>query len=216
MPPAERARDRGRRLARLLSAELASELRDARLGAGLAQQTVARAAGLSQSQVSRTERVERTNVGLDELARHAAAVGLRLSVKTYPGGPPVRDAAQLRLLRRLRQELAARFRWRSEVPVGTTGDDRAWDVVLDGAGSVGIDAETKLRDVQALQRRCELKWRDGSVDRLVLVVAGTRHNRAVLREHRVALRSTFPADTAEVMAALRRGRLPDRNGIVLL
>jgi transcriptional regulator with XRE-family HTH domain len=216
MPPAERARDSGRRLARLVSAELASELRETRLGAGLSQLSVARAAGLSQSRVSRTERVERSNVGVDELARHAAVLGLRLSVKTYPGGSPVRDAAQLRLLGRLRAELGGRFRWRSEVPVGGTGDERAWDVVLDGAGSVGIDAETKLRDVQALQRRCELKWRDGDVDRLVLVVAGTRHNRAVLREHRAALHSTLPADTAEVMAALRRGRLPERNGIVLL
>jgi hypothetical protein len=186
------------------------------LGAGVTQRTLARAAGLSQSQNSRTERAQRRHVGLDELARHAAALGLRLSVKVYPEGRPVRDAAQLRLLQRLRGELGGRFRWRTEVPVAGTGDDRAWDAVLDGSGSVGIDAETRLRDVQAVQRRCEFKWRDGSVDRLVLVVADTRHNRAVLREHRVALHSTFPGDTAEVMAALRRGRVPVRNGVVVL
>lgn len=50
----------------------------------------------------------------------------------------------------------------------------------------------------------------------MLLVAATRHNRIVLREHRAALASTFPADTAEIMAALRRGHLPPRNGVVVL
>ena len=95
------------------------------------------------------------------------------------------------------------------------GDPRAWDVVLDGPGTIGIDAETRLRDVQAIQRRSELKWRDAGLDRLVLLIAATHHNRVVIREHRAALASTFPADTAEVMTALRRGQLPARNGIVV-
>jgi transcriptional regulator with XRE-family HTH domain len=216
MPPAERTRDRGRRIARHVLAELAVELREARLAAGLTQKAVARAAGLSQPQVSRTERSERPNVGLDELARHASALGLRLSVKTYPVGSAVRDAGQLRLIERLRPEIGKPFRWRTEVLVGGPGDYRAWDVRLDGLGSVGIDVETRLRDIQAVQRRSEAKWRDSGVDRVVLVVAGTRGNRAIVREHRGALFSTFPADTREVLAALREGRLPERNGIILL
>lgn len=216
MPPAERARDRGCRLARRLLAGLAAELREARLGAGLTQKSVARAAGLSQSQVSRTERHERPNVGVDELARHAAALGLRLGFTAFPEGSPVHDAAQLRVIGDLRKQVGEPFRFRTEVLIGGPGDYRAWDVRLDGPGSVGIDVETRLRDIQAVQRRCGAKWRDSGVDRIVLVLAGSRHNRAIVREHRSALYSTFPADTAEMLAALRAGRLPERNGIVLL
>jgi hypothetical protein len=102
------------------------------------------------------------------------------------------------------------------VHIAGQGDLRAWDVQLDGPGSIGIDAETRLTDIQALQRRVEAKWRDSGVDRVVLLVASTRHNRRVLREHREALRSTFPADTPEIVAALRQGRLPGSNGIVVL
>ena len=87
---------------------------------------------------------------------------------------------------------------------------------LDGPGSIGVDAETHLRDVQAILRRSEAKWRDSGVDRMILLVGRTRHNRLVLREHREALRGTFPADTREILTALREGRLPERNGIVVL
>ena len=100
--------------------------------------------------------------------------------------------------------------------VAGPGDMRAWDLVIDGPGTVGIDAETRLRDIQATQRRCEMKWRDSGLDRVVLLVAATRHNRRVLREHRGALGSTFPADTAEILGELRRGRVPARNGIVVI
>jgi hypothetical protein len=113
------------------------------------------------------------------------------------------------------------LRWRTEVLIGGQGDLRAWDAVVDVPGAIGasarigVDAETRLRDVQAVQRRCEAKWRDSGVDRIVLLVADTTHDRSVLREHRLALSSTLPADTGEVMRALRRGELPPRNGIVV-
>jgi hypothetical protein len=106
--------------------------------------------------------------------------------------------------------------WRSEVPVGGYGDLRAWDVVLDVGMLVAVDAETRLHDMQALQRRCETKLRDSGLGRLVLLVAATPHNRAVLRDHRIALASTFPLDTGEVMRALRAGTAPARNGVVVL
>ena len=216
MATVDRARDRGHRQAGKLLRELGSELREARLAAGFSQRHVAQVAGLNQSRVSRTERVRRVPPGIDELAAHCAVLGLRLSLKAYPEGSPVRDVAQLRLLERLRARIDTRFRWRSEVPIGNAGDLRAWDVQLDGPGSIGIDAETRIYDIQALQRRTETKWRDSGVDRVVLLVASTRHNRNVLNEHRETLRSTFPSDTPEVMAALRRGRLPGNNGVVLL
>lgn len=216
MAPIDRARDRGIRQAQKLMRELGNELRDARLTAGVSQRHVARVAGLNQSRVSRTERAERVPARVDELAAHCAALGLRLSLKAYPEGPPIRDVAQLRLLERFRSRLHESLSWQSEAPVAGPGDLRAWDVRLDGPGAIGVDAETRLHDLQALQRRSEMKWRDSGVDRVVLLVASSRHNRRVLAEHRGALRSTFPADTAEVVAALRGGRLPGSNGIVIL
>jgi hypothetical protein len=48
------------------------------------------------------------------------------------------------------------------------------------------------------------------------VVSATHHNRLVIREFRVALRSTFPGEARETLAALERGRLPDENGIIVL
>lgn len=216
MPTADQARYRGARQAQRLLRELGDELRDARLAAGLSQRHVARVAGLNQSRISRTERGHRIPARIDELAAHGAALGLQLSLRVYPEGSPVRDEAQLRVAQRFRRRIWQGFGWRTEVPVDGEGDLRAWDIQLDGPGTIGVDIETRLHDIQALQRRCELKMRDSGVDRVVLVVADTRHNRRVLAEHREALRSTFPADTAEIMAALRQGRLPARNGIVIV
>lgn len=215
MAVVDRIRDRGTRQAGSILRQLGTELRDARLAAGLSQRYVAEKAGLTQTRISRTERGLRPAVSVGELVIHAAVLGLRLSVRLYPEGSPVRDAGQLGLLHRFRGRVSRSFTWRTEVTFGGYGDLRAWDARLDGPGSIGVDAETRLHDIQALQRRCETKWRDSGVDRVILVVAGTRHNRSVLRDHREALRSTFPADTREVMAALTRGQLPASNGIVL-
>ena len=128
----------------------------------------------------------------------------------------VRDAAQLDLLEKLRGRLGAGLGWKTEVLVGDYGDLRAWDAVIIGPTTVGIDAETRLRDIQALQRRTEAKWRDSAVHQVVLLVAATRHNRAVLREYRHALVSTFPLSSEAVMHELQAGRIPQANGIVLL
>ncbi len=215
MAPIQRARDTGRRDAQRLRQQLGTELRDARLTAGVSQQHLATVTGVSQPVVSRLERAER-GATLETVALLGAALGHRLSLKLYPNGSPVRDAAQLGLLRRFRDEVDPGWGWASEVLVGTSGDQRAWDGYLSGPGTVGIDAETRLHDIQALQRRCEAKARDSGVDRIVLLVADTHHNRRVLREHREALRSTFPQDTRAMLASLRAGKLPTASGIVVL
>jgi transcriptional regulator with XRE-family HTH domain len=216
MATMDRARDRGDRHARKLAAMVAQELRETRLSAGVSQAQVAQVAGLPQSRVSRTERIDGPAPRLDELARHCAVLGLSLSLRMYPEASSVRDAGQLRLLERLRAVVSSEFRWRTEVLVAGHGDLRAWDAFLDGPAEVAIDAETRLHDIQALQRRTELKLRDSGVACVVLAVAGTEHNRAVLKEHRAALASTLPLDTREVLAALRSGRAPAASGIVLL
>jgi hypothetical protein len=147
----------------------------------------------------------------------AAAVGLRLSVKTYPDGDPARDTAHLKLAERFRRRLPRGAVWRTEVPLPIPGDRRAWDgVAIVVERSAGCELETRLGDIQALERRIALKQRDGDVDVVILVVADTRRNREMLELHRDGLRELLPLDSRQVLASLRNGRLPDRSGIVLL
>ena len=64
-----------------------------------------------------------------------------------------------------------------------------------GRVAIAFEAETRLYDVQAQVRRILAKFADGHADRVILVLADTRHNRTVLREARELLRSDFPLDT---------------------
>ena len=80
----------------------------------------------------------------------------------------------------------------------------------------GVEAETHLADLQALERRALQKQRDAGLPVLILLVADTHHNRRVLALHREALRASFPLDTRAVMARVSRALPPDRNGIVVL
>ena len=97
------------------------------------------------------------------------------------------------------------------------GDQRSYDAVLESDGArIAVEAETRLRDVQALLRRLELKLRDGDVTRLIVVVRDTRTNRAALRAADVVVRAAYPLASRRVIAALRRGRDPGANGIVVV
>ena len=124
---------------------------------------------------------------------------------------------KLRLLERFRRCLAAELPWATEVPLPGPGDRRALDGWTRADGlDIGAEAETRLGDLQALQRRALLKKRDANLDRLVLVVADTKSNRLVLDAHRAVLRGSFPLDTRAVLAALRAGHAPAADGIVVL
>ena len=96
------------------------------------------------------------------------------------------------------------------------GDIRAWDASIGGPGwTVFIDAETRIRDVQALQRRTALKRRDTGTERVILLIADTRANRTVLR----SLGGPLVAESLPgrgILAALRAGRDPGGSGVILL
>jgi hypothetical protein len=80
---------------------------------------------------------------------------------------------------------------------------------------VGVEAETVLDDLQALERAVNLKRRDAALDRMILLVRNSIRNREILRSAD-PLRRSFPLGTRAVMAALARGRDPGANGIVIL
>jgi transcriptional regulator with XRE-family HTH domain len=192
------------------------DLRRARLGSSLSQRTLGAIIGLSHSAVGRLERGELQRVTVDRIAVVAAALGLDLRVGLFPSGTPVRDAAHLALIERLRQRVSRALRWRAEVPVPLPGDLRSADVVIDGpAVDEMVEAETRLDDLQALERRIRLKQRDMQVRRVVLLVADTRHNRAVLEAHPEVV-ERFPVSTRACLATLGAGRDPGGDAIVLL
>ena len=136
-------------------------LHRARLEHGLSQAAVAGALRMSRSQVSRIENAQVPEVPLSRMARLLAVVGLELSARAYPAGSPIRDQGHRALLDRLRARASPAVVWRFEVPLGRSGDQRAWDAVLLIAGRpLAVEAETRPRDVQALQRRVSMKLRD--------------------------------------------------------
>ena len=193
----------------------AREIREARLAHGLSLVQVGRRVGVSASTISRVERAVSPRVELLRLVRLCAAVGLDLSVRAYPGGQPIRDRAHLALLALLRAILHPLLRWRSEVPIPIAGDRRSWDAVVEGCGTIGIEAETRLRDVQAAERRLFLKKRDGGVDRVILVLSDTRWHRQLLRAN-PEIFDSFPIPSATALARLAKGEDPGGDAIVLL
>jgi transcriptional regulator with XRE-family HTH domain len=202
---------------RLIRGEAGREVREARLDTGLSLAAAGKAVGMSHSQFGRIERAVLPNLTIEQLCRACTAVGLKLVVRAYPDGDPVRDAAQLGLIERFRRRVPAGISFRTEVPLPIPGDRRAWDGMLTFPGTlVAVEAESRLRDVQALERRLALKCRDGSVDRLILLVNDTKANRRVLRLHLEGLRGRFPLSGRDVLAAVTNGRAPSANGLVLM
>jgi hypothetical protein len=79
-----------------------------------------------------------------------------------------------------------------------------------------VECETRLFDVQALERRIALKRRDDGSPDVLLLVPRTRTNREAMTVAGDRLRSAFPLETRAVLSALRAGVRPGGSGIVLL
>ena len=196
MPVRERAVDAAARRGREVNRILGVELRRARRMAGISQDTLGTTAGLSGSEVGRVERGEASWLTTIHAAKLLGVVGLDIWVRAYPAGPPVRDSAHLNLLARFESRLPTHVRRHREWPIPNSHDRRAVDLCLLGLPLLtGVEAETMLDDVQALQRDMELKRRDAELGRMVLLVKDSAHNRRVLRSTD-ALGRTFPSARA--------------------
>ena len=196
---------------------LICDLRAARAAAGLRQSAVAAKLGYSRQLIALWERGT-VVPGPLQLVRWGAVVGLDVSLRAFPAGGPLRDIGQLRLLTRARVLIGDGWGWRTEVPVNTDPRDRrALDVVLAGpAGRIGLEAITRLTDAQAQIRAAILKQEAARLDRMLLILADTRHNRAAVVDAAPSLDGAFPASPRDVLRALRDGELPTANGIVLV
>ena len=204
--------------ARRLSALFANELRTSRLAAGLSQAAAARAAGISRAQWGRLERNEELRPDLVELCCAGRALGLQLGARFHVLDSPVRDRAQLALLRRFELQLAAPLRMRREVPLPIRGDHRAWDAMVEGdSRPFFVEGESHVGDAQDLERRLRLKQRDDPrATTVILALTRSAHHRDMLRVHREVFRDLLPLDSSAILRAVREGRRPPASGIVLV
>ena len=213
---------RGTEHGRAIVHDLCREAEAARQSRGTSYADLGRALGVSGGQVARICRGQSPDLSIVRASQLLAVTGLELSARAFPTGVRLRDRGQLRLLGRLRARVHPSLGWHIEAPVvelPTAGrpDLRAWDVAIEGAGwVVGVDAETRVGDLQAVVRRVTLKARDGAVDGVILLLAETRHHRRLLDETSVDLRAKLAVSPRQALASLRLGRRPGGSAIVLL
>lgn len=221
MPGRRRAVVQGEIRGRAAVAEMSRELDHAAQTLGLSYASIARDVGLSAAQVGRIAHGRSPDLSIRQASVLLAAVGLELSIRAYPSGRPLRDTPQLELLAALRGRLHPRLSWATEVPVvgsqGRAFDLRAWDAIVSGAAwRYGVEAETRIRDGQALERRIALKVRDGDVDGVILVVKRTRGNRAVLASLGAAWEWLTQVPGNVALKRLAAGVDPGGNSLIVL
>lgn len=213
----ERPRDRGARRADEALALLGKEARAARIAADLTQSSVADTVKLDRTWISRFELAHAHGITLRAAFEIAAVVGLDISVRTYAAGDPIRDVAQVRLLERLHRQLASTIGWETEVPLPSMGDQRAWDGMLRiGPERWGVEAETRIGDLQARARSLQLKRRDGGVDGVILLLGDSRHHRSLVKDHPMLFEGLCPVPGQDALEALRAGRPPRGDALILL
>lgn len=197
--------------------QIGRELDEAIRAHGLSYASVGRDVGLSGAQIGRIAHGTSPGLSIVQASTLLAAVGQELSIRSYPTGRPLRDAPQLALLARFRALLHSSLGWRTEVAVTGGTDLRAWDAVIAGVDwQFATEAETRLRDWQALQRRITLKVRDGNVDGVILLVSKTRTNITVVRSLGMEVDSAFPVSGAAALERLAAGRSPGGNALILV
>jgi hypothetical protein len=197
--------------------EVGREVRVARVTAGRTQRIVGAQIRRSASRISRIENGKVPRVSLAELMRVTAAVGLKLYVKTYPGGRRPLDAAQLALLRAFNARLHPTWQVTLEAPMPIPGDLRAIDEVIQtDECSCAVEAFTRFADVQAQVRSSRTKQRDINADRLILLVKGSDANRRIVHEAGPVLSQAFPVKTRAALGALGAGRDPGGDCLIML
>jgi transcriptional regulator with XRE-family HTH domain len=206
----------GRRRGAELTRVLLTQLRQARTVSNLSLRDVARELGWSHERYRRFESgVVETSVV--DLACAGAVLGLVMSAAFHPNGDGIRDAGQQALGKRFRSILHETVRVTDEVLLPNPGDRRAWDMLLRIENQrIGVELETRVRDVQWLVRRMRERERDGGVDGILLVISASAHNRRALSELIEALGPEFATSPRAVLKALREGRPITGSAVILI
>lgn len=216
MSTRETRRDRGLRRGREIETRLVEELRSTRTTSDVSQRAISNALGWSQADFWRLE-THRIHPSIVDISEVASLLGLELSAGLHPVGEPLRDKGHQALIRRFRAELASAFKVLAEVPLPTPGDRRSWDLLLRlPAQLIGVEAETRIRDMQRLVRHVHQREGDGGVDAIVLLLAATRTNRQLIEETRLALGPSYATSPRAILKSLRLGQPVPGSGVVML
>jgi transcriptional regulator with XRE-family HTH domain len=211
MATASRAATVGLRRADRHLHEIGDAFREQRLALGLSQEHVATAAGIKRRKYGRIE-AGQTPVTVPEVDRIAAILGLEASIRIYPAGPAVRDAGQARKLGGFLGHVRTPLTFKVEVGLPAREgpfEQRAWDAVLFGHGErTACELEMRLRDVQAMRRRHDLKRRDDPTEHFLLLIADTRSNRRLVAEFDTLFHDLPRLRPSDVYRALASGRQP--------
>jgi hypothetical protein len=157
------------------------------------------------------------SISVVELSEMASVLGIELSVGLHLVDDGLNDAGQHGLSRRFRSMLASAWHVVAELPLPGPAELRAWDLFLRlDDHRVGIELESRLRDIQALVRRIRLRERDGGVDAIVIVLADSAANRRLVAQLREALGSAYSTPPRAILRALRLGQPLPASGVVLV
>jgi transcriptional regulator with XRE-family HTH domain len=193
------------------------QLREARVTGGLSQKAMARGLGWSQQNYSRFELDQLASVTLIDVCVAASVLGLEPTLTFHRIGPALRDKGHEALIGRLLRLLSPAWKVAREVPFPNPGDPRWWDLILRIPDfRLGVEAETRIRDMQALIRRMKERARDGGADALLLVLSDSQHNRGLVSDLRGGLGEDFGERQSVVVQALRSGARLARCGIILI
>jgi len=193
------------------------ELKQRRELLAVSQRTLASELGVSQPHIWRLE-AGQAEPSVVEVAEMASVLGLELSVGLHELGDPIRDKGQQALAKRFEALLAPVWRVTSETLLPNLGDQRSWDKLLRLTAEqlprqrVGVDLETRIRDIQALVRRTRLRERDGGVDRILLVLCDSANNRRMVDELRATLGSAYATSPRSPLEGPARGVSAGRIG----
>lgn len=174
--------------------------------------------GVSQSDISRIEQLRRVELtSFAEIGAMAAVLGYDLGANLYPVGDAIRDKGHQALIGRFRKVLSPAWRVAAEVPLLNRDDKRAWDLLLRiPMQLVGVEAETKIRDVQSFVRRIRERERDGGADVIVIVLAELAHNRRILPQLLEALGPNYATSARRALKSLREGKTLAGGAVVLI
>jgi transcriptional regulator with XRE-family HTH domain len=195
-----------------------AEILSARQEHGLTRRDVARRAGVSPDTERRAEEGD-PGIQVNTLCSIGQAVGLDIVVNVYRGRPlPLRDTGQLEIARIVAGLLHASWEPRFEITAGDHGE--AADLGLFGPTEI-IDSEIDriLGDFQDRFRRNSQKrdWIAAHHQRpvrLVMIVEDTPRNRAAVAPHADLIRTALPADSRDVLRALRSGKPLGKDGLL--
>ena len=210
---------RGRRRGNQIQAGVLAQLREARITEGISQAALAAQLGVTQASISMLEAGKVADVSMVRIAEIASILGLEPSLTLHRIGAPIRDKGHEALIARFRERLGHGWRIVREAEFPSEGDPRSWDLLLRHPTMhylIGVEAETRIRDLQALVRRTRERAHDGGADHLLIVLSDSATNRRLVQDLKDALGDEFQTPASSILAALSRVSQLPGSGIVLL